>query len=431
LPFASLAPAAFDQATNRISQAGYGYDAAGNLTSYAGRSLTYDAENRQKTLTESGVTFEYFYDGEGRRVKKVAGTTTVYVYDAFGQLAAEYSSGGSTEAERRYVTVDHLGSTRVVTDAGQGAKYYDYYPFGEEIGIGLGGRTEALGYTASGDWVNPKFTGQYRDYESGLRLDYFGARYFGGALGRFTSADQPFYDQYQSNPQSWNLYSYTRNNPLLYVDPEGRGVRVCTLDEDGKETCVNMSDPEYARVREGNPGVVLPSGALPMGDILCGGQKCGTVQYFEESMQLGGGGLLELALLVQGARGLVSAGRAAVEGIGNLSTGSSFQRLGLEGAAEAANAAARAGEISRVVAQAAGTVGNQGVKVSSRAIAEQAADAFVGPGARPILDRSTGQVVGKISRNGDKIARWTSANKPQPYINLENKTTGGNLHVRW
>lgn len=32
----------------------------------------------------------------------------------------------------------------------------------------------------------------------------------------------PFADQYEGDPQQWNLYSYARNNPLKYVDPSGR-----------------------------------------------------------------------------------------------------------------------------------------------------------------------------------------------------------------
>lgn len=43
-------------------------------------------------------------------------------------------------------------------------------------------------------------------------LDYFGARYFSGAQGRFVSADVPLVDQNVENPQSWNLYAYARNN---------------------------------------------------------------------------------------------------------------------------------------------------------------------------------------------------------------------------
>jgi RHS repeat-associated protein len=59
-----------------------------------------------------------------------------------------------------------------------------------------------------------------RPAETGL--DYFGARYFSGAQGRFTSPDSPFADQIPEDPQSWNLYSYVRNNPLRAIDPTGR-----------------------------------------------------------------------------------------------------------------------------------------------------------------------------------------------------------------
>jgi RHS repeat-associated protein len=45
-------------------------------------------------------------------------------------------------------------------------------------------------------------------------LDYFGARYFSGAMGRWTTPDLPFADQHVENPQSWNLYNYVQNNPL-------------------------------------------------------------------------------------------------------------------------------------------------------------------------------------------------------------------------
>lgn len=58
-----------------------------------------------------------------------------------------------------------------------------------------------------------------RHAETGL--DYFGARYFSGAQGRFTSPDNFLNDTTALDPQSWNLYAYARNNPLRYVDPNG------------------------------------------------------------------------------------------------------------------------------------------------------------------------------------------------------------------
>jgi RHS repeat-associated protein len=64
-----------------------------------------------------------------------------------------------------------------------------------------------------------KFTGKERDSESGL--DNFGARYNSSSLGRFMSPDEPLMYQEKGNPQSWNLYSYVRNNPVNAVDPNG------------------------------------------------------------------------------------------------------------------------------------------------------------------------------------------------------------------
>lgn len=62
-------------------------------------------------------------------------------------------------------------------------------------------------------------TGKERDAETGL--DWMKTRYFSGAQGRFTSPDKPFADQMAEDPQSWNLYSYVRNNPLKLVDEDG------------------------------------------------------------------------------------------------------------------------------------------------------------------------------------------------------------------
>src|SRR5579864_9780398 len=62
----------------------------------------------------------------------------------------------------------------------------------------------------------------------------------------------------------------------------------------------------------------------------------------------------------------------------------------------------------------------------------QAAKKWVGLGSRAIRSgRGSGDVIGEISADGTKVARFTSINKPGPYINLENKLTGGNLHVSW
>ena len=62
-------------------------------------------------------------------------------------------------------------------------------------------------------------SGKERDAESGL--DYFGARYYGSGLGRFTSPDPSPAGVSITDPQSWNLYSYVRNRPTRFVDANG------------------------------------------------------------------------------------------------------------------------------------------------------------------------------------------------------------------
>jgi RHS repeat-associated protein len=96
---------------------------------------------------------------------------------------------------------------------------YDYLPFGEEIGSGQGSRSLVTGYVTT-DRTRQKFTQTERDSESGL--DYFGARYYSSAQGRFTSSDpNPVTKENFVNPQRWNLYIYVNNNPLTAVDPNG------------------------------------------------------------------------------------------------------------------------------------------------------------------------------------------------------------------
>jgi len=67
--------------------------------------------------------------------------------------------------------------------------------------------------------VWPRYTGKERDAESGN--DYFGARYYGSSMGRFMSPDPLMASAKIWDPQTWNRYTYGRNNPLKMIDPTG------------------------------------------------------------------------------------------------------------------------------------------------------------------------------------------------------------------
>jgi RHS repeat-associated protein len=69
--------------------------------------------------------------------------------------------------------------------------------------------------------VRQKFTLKERDIETGL--DYFLARYYSSAQGRFSGVDPKMLGtSHIVNPQRWNRYAYVVNNPLALYDPDGQ-----------------------------------------------------------------------------------------------------------------------------------------------------------------------------------------------------------------
>jgi RHS repeat-associated protein len=125
-------------------------------------------------------------------------------------------------------------------------------PFGEELGSNVGQRPSCFGspsYPAGGlDTASEKFTGKERDAETGL--DFFNARYMSSAQGRFTSPDPSgLLAAKPGNPQSWNLYAYAMNSPLINIDPNG-------LD------CVSATDSQggYSINHDSNSGACGKAG---------------------------------------------------------------------------------------------------------------------------------------------------------------------------
>jgi RHS repeat-associated protein len=217
---------------NHVTNSGFQYDAAGNMTHDASHSYIYDAENRI-TAVDGGATATYSYNGEGQRSRKmVAGVATDYVYNLGGLVMAEVGSGSTWQREYVYlgrqlvaeyengttyfVHGDHLGSTRLLTGypTASVVECDDYYPFGESIGCGATGTT------------THKFTGYERDSES--NLDNAQARYNSSSLGRFMSPDPVGnFVADATNPQTWNMYAYVNNNPLAFIDPTGMEPATC------------------------------------------------------------------------------------------------------------------------------------------------------------------------------------------------------------
>ncbi len=150
-----------------------------------------------------------------------------------GQLVSSgvWSGSGWTTLNYQFYAVDHLGSTRLVTDVTaasvQGLKYWPYGDDAPGSGSDAGQRL--------------KFAGMERDTENKHYFDH--ARTADFNLGRFVSADLVFGSQ--ETPQSWNRYSYVMNRPTTLLDPTGRAATFCYLVPGNKgdgyqEECVEL-----------------------------------------------------------------------------------------------------------------------------------------------------------------------------------------------
>ena len=228
---------------NRVDGPGLGcqatqafcYDADGNLLNDGRNTYTYDAEGRVITLNGQKT---YAYDAEGRRVAKYSGSTITasYLLDLGGNQVTElngsgawvhsnvFAGGGALLATYEgtaghapntyhYHLTDWLGTQRMQTTAAGNQEEICYsYAFGDGLSC------------TGADATEHHFTGKERDTESGN--DYFEARYYSSTMGRFLSPDwaakaMPVPYATFGNPQSLNLYSYMRNNPLGGADADG------------------------------------------------------------------------------------------------------------------------------------------------------------------------------------------------------------------
>ena len=162
---------------------------------------------------------------------------------AGSRLTATYDGGGL-----HYEMADPLGTKRVQANiSGQIQQTWTSLPFGNDLGdpecpSGGLGATEQF------------FTQKERDCESGN--DYFFARYYTSAMGRFTTPDwsakvEPVPYAKLDDPQSLDLYAYVRNNPVASDDPNGHGCNGwCDLHGNSNQSysdIINQDEAQIAR----------------------------------------------------------------------------------------------------------------------------------------------------------------------------------------
>ena len=143
--------------------------------------------------------------------------------------AAEFDTAGMHVTQ-----VDHLGSPRIVTGpSGSLESQQKYLPYGElleQVKQGPNSITTAKGYT-----------GHEQTDPSGLI--YMQARFYLPQYGRFASPD-PARDQHFEETQSWNIYSYVRNSPIMSTDPTGMETTVDTTSPSKPRSASEAMQPD-------------------------------------------------------------------------------------------------------------------------------------------------------------------------------------------
>jgi RHS repeat-associated protein len=238
---------------HQVTQAGstsytYVYDANGNMTSRRGASIKWSSYNYPTLINDpavnASVSFSYGPDRQAW-LENTQEPTTVGGADLtyhVGGLLDIVSSGGATEY-RHYI---YAGGEPIAIDSrsstGTNAFYYllsDHQGSVAAITNGTGAVVVGESFTAYGNRRNPTtwsgapsgtdlatiagITRHGYTFQSALAsqmgLNDMVGRVQDAVIGRFLSADPTIPDP--TDPQSYNRYTYTVNNPLTYTDPTG------------------------------------------------------------------------------------------------------------------------------------------------------------------------------------------------------------------
>jgi len=417
----------FNQATNQINTSGFSYDAAGNLTGDGVNGYTYqwDAEGHLTQLTQGSTTVEinafdafgwraemnvpawtklqYIYDSEGRHIGNFSGSTNSwYTMSSRGRDLFQYEGN-----DTYFYHHNELGSTSMMT-AHDGSVINDsvLLPWGQ-IAAGTGETLFAA----------------FRDHDADLWPTQF--RFESSDLGRWMTPDPENAGADPTNLQSWNGYSYAGNNPTTNTDPDG--LAYCKQNSDGTLDLTScISDKDYLSLDADISGYLHVSQDT---SVTVHGSET-TPEDYQAALAVG----VQRAAPVVNAAGVALGVFATVVAPATIPGEAEALGLGLgveSGLRLPKSPIPEVAEVDEVVERATAAVGNQTVTVSSRQVAEQAVRRWVGDGAEPIYGSyGAGPQVGWKTPDGMKVARWTSA-ETKGYINLENKVTGGNLHVRW
>ena len=274
----------------------YGYDANGNMITDKNKNITAIVYNHLNLPTKitfgSTGSITYIYNAIGQKVEKQLytssqGSIPVISYYCgefqyiFRENYADYvtklqfittSEGYVKHTAGVYSYVfnytDHLGNVRLSYGLNANVltifEENNYYPFG----------LKHKGYNSNNLQANYKykFNGKELQDELGLNLYDYGARNYDPALGRWMNIDPKAEKYFQYSP-----YVYVANNPLIYVDPDGKdlilagdkknvdrtiavankgiGMNIVKTDKNGNVTMKSLSDKQFSKLSSEQKGM--------------------------------------------------------------------------------------------------------------------------------------------------------------------------------
>ena len=191
----------------------------GTSSDYSSFSYTPDRQywRQISNYTSGGTATTLYIGGLLEKVTTASGTDYRHMIRAGGStiIVSRQSSGTNTI---NYVTSDHLGSSSAITNSAGGILVNSSFDaFGRRRGSSWTGNPSAGDWTAIASTTRRGFT--EHTMLDNLNLTHMNGRVYDQMLGRFISADP--YIPHPLKTQSYNRYTYVRNNPLSRSDPSG------------------------------------------------------------------------------------------------------------------------------------------------------------------------------------------------------------------
>ncbi|WP_164914066.1 DUF6443 domain-containing protein [Aquimarina sediminis] len=230
----------------------FSYDVNGNMTLDQNKGITeitYNHLNLPKTVTINNTSnngnISYIYDATGAKLKKIVteggslieteyAGNFVYKNDQLQYFNTPEGYVTPNGSSYRYVYnyKDHLGNIRLSytkNDAGnlEIISENNYYPFGFKH-KGYNNIISSLGNSTAQKYG---YNGKELEEDLGLNWHGYGARNYDATIGRWMNID-PLTEKYYDK----SSYNYSLNNPVFFVDPDGRTVDVTDLVNGGTES---------------------------------------------------------------------------------------------------------------------------------------------------------------------------------------------------